>query len=246
MALGLQEHDPSLLGIAARFARALLHHRRFNEAGAEGFHLFPGGRPHVTHLDQSTEPAGCGHRLKACHAGPKHHHLGWLNRAGGSHQHGNEPIQGRCGLEGGLVSGDVGLGGEGIHGLGPADTGQQLQGDGRELALQQGADQVPVGKGIQQAHHQGAWLKLGQARPSSGLGGLDGQEHIGPGPAIGCLARGAIEERGPGVAIGAIRVTGGLAGPLLHLHAATEADQPFHRFRCGRDPRFPGPPFAGN
>ena len=34
----------------------------------------------------------------------------------------------------------------------------------------------------------------------------------------------AIEERGPGVAIGAIRVAGGLAGPLLHLHAAAQAD----------------------
>ena len=224
LALGFEEHGTGLLGVATGFAGALLHHRRFNEAGAEGFHLFPGGRPHIAHLDQGSEPAGRGHRLQARHAGAEHHHLGWLHRASGGHQHGEEAIQGRCGLEGGLVAGDVGLGGEGIHGLGPADARQQLQGHGRELALQQGADQVAVGKGIEQAHHQGAWPELGQARPVAGLGGLDGQEHIGPGPAIGCLGSGAIEERGPGVAIGAIRVAGGLAGPLLHLHAAAQAD----------------------
>ena len=150
LALGLQEHRSGLAGIAAHFAGGLLQLGRLDEAPPERLHLFPRRRAHITHLHHGAKAARRGHRLQARHAGPEHHHLGGLHGAGRRHQHREEAIQGRRRQQHRLVAGDVGLGGEGIHGLGAADARQQLQSQRRHLPALQLIHQAAVAEGIQQ------------------------------------------------------------------------------------------------
>ena len=125
-------------------------------------------------------------------AGADDQHLGRLDRAGGGHQHGENFGRSLAGENDGLISGDVGLRGEGVHRLGACDPGQILQGQCSEALFRRHGDQGDIAMRRQKPGEKSAGVHLANLVL---VGHADGEGDIGTCPGIGrddCCSRGSI------------------------------------------------------
>ena len=169
-----------------------------------------------------------------------------MHGAGGCHQHRKEAVEFGRRQQHRFVAGDVGLGGQGIHGLGAADPGQQLQGQSRHPRQGEAIDQGAVGIGIEQTDQQTAGAEaLEAALPTIGLNqrALDSQHHIGLVPWVDGLGGNDLR---PGVRKRSIIEARRLARPGFQGNFTASSREPTHRFRSGGHPILSGSTLGGD
>ena len=184
-----------LLGVPARAVLGL--EVELDELGPEALHLLLGRGPHVVGPHHRPQPAGGGDGLQAGHPGPHHQHLGRRHGAGRRHEHREELGQVLGRRQAGPVAGHRGLGREGVHGLGPADAGQEVEAVDGGTPGGQGLHGVGGGHRLEEADQR---HPLGQGRHLLGGRGLHPGHHGGAGQGGG----GAVDDGGPGLPVGVV------------------------------------------
>ena len=110
---------------------ALGRHAEVEEGGAQALSFLLGRGAHVVGLDHRPEAARRGDGLQAGHPDAHDEHLGRRHRAGRRHEHREELGQMLGRRQAGAVARHGGLRAEGVHALGPADAGQQVEAEHR-------------------------------------------------------------------------------------------------------------------
>src|SRR5690606_32725752 len=91
--------------------------------------LLGGGGPHVEARHHRTQPAGGGDGLEAGDAGSQDEDVGGTKGAGGGGEHREDPVAPDGCLQGGLVAGERGLGGQDVDRLGPSRARHEFEGE---------------------------------------------------------------------------------------------------------------------
>ena len=89
----------------------------FHEGGTKTLHLLLDSRTHVEGLDHGAEPPCRGNGLEPRHAGAKDQYPRRRDCSGGHHHHGHGAAEEYAGVQHRLVTGQAGLGCQGVHRL---------------------------------------------------------------------------------------------------------------------------------
>ena len=194
--------------------------RQLDELRAETLDLLLDGRADVIRLDLGAKPLGGRDRLQAGHARADHEHPRRRDRAGGGHHHREQAGQRGGGQQHGLVAGDVGHRGQGVHALRPGDARDQLHRDDRGAPGGHGLGGVGRTERICKPDH--GVLRTQPFDVGSAVGARRGrgpylQEDVG---LREHLFAGA--ERGARRDVGIVWTAGADAGALLHEHRAPD------------------------
>ena len=148
------------------------------EGGAEALDLLLDNGPRVERRDDGAEPAGGGNRLQTRDARSQYEHLRGGNRAGSSHEQGEEARQPLRGDERGLVARDRALRREGVHGLRPRDPGDRLERETGHAPCVKRFHALAIGERVEEGDEHGA---LAQKLPLVVARGPDLGHGVGPG-----------------------------------------------------------------
>ena len=180
----------------------------FDELGAERFGLLLGFRTHVVAFHLAAEAARGGEGLQAGDAQTHHQGLGRADRAdrGGHHRQDARDVGGA--EQGGVITGQGGLAGQGVHGLGAGNARHQFHGEAGDLAITQLFGQLRFLVGVDEGQQDGAFLHR-----TDDFGGRRLHRQHDVGVAYQTLRVGSESD----VLEGAVRQLHGIAGAGLHM-----------------------------
>ena len=182
-ALALQFFGRELAGVPAG---SLGRHAEVEKRRAQALRLLLGGGPHVVGLDHRAQTPRRRDGLQTGHPDAHHEHLGRRHGPGRRHEHGEELGQMLCCAEPGPVARDGALRAQGVHALGPADPGQQVEAEHCRLLGGEGTQRI-----LRLGHPEEAERghALGQRRHLFDAGRVDLDDQTRPGHAaraVGC------------------------------------------------------------
>ena len=130
-----------------------------DEFGAQALDLLLGGGAYVGSRDDRPQTPRGGDGLKPRDARAHDEDLGGGHRPGGRHHHGEALAIGVGRLDHRPISGQVGLGRQGVHHLGAGDARHEFHGEGGGVRAPQRLDRGLVAPGVQQADDDRAGLQ---------------------------------------------------------------------------------------
>jgi hypothetical protein len=132
----------------------------------------------------------------------------------------------RGGLDDGAVPGEVGLGGQHVHGLCPGDAGHGVQRQGRDAAGAQGLHELRLASRIEPGDEGRTVAQLVEAL---GLGGVDTQDQLAA-PDLRVVG-----EPSAGPLVGRVEEARCTSGAALDEHVVAEAHEFLDGLRGGGD-----------
>ena len=150
-------------GIATYTLCSLLLFRRvvrhIDEFSTERLNLLLDAGAHVRRFDNRAQTLGRGDGLQSRHTHAENHHPRRFHRAGGGHQHGEEPLVFIGSHDDGLVACDIGLGRQDVHALGACGAGGRLQCVASQASRSQALQAWRI-KRVEHAYQRGTGLHL--------------------------------------------------------------------------------------
>ena len=116
---------------------------------------------HVVRRDDRSEALGGGDRLQPRDAGAEHEHAGRGQGSGGGHRHREHPAEGVRRHRDEPVPATNDCDREHVHGLGPRDAGEQVEGEHGDATVAGRGDALGVGERVGGAERDGAAGKRG-------------------------------------------------------------------------------------
>ena len=129
-----------------------------DELGAERGHLLLDRGAHVGRSHDGAEPPRRGDGLKASDAHAHDEHSRGRHGAGSCHHHRQSALEGRCGIDHGLIAREICLARQYVHALRAADARHQLHGEKGGAGLRQRLQAIGIRIRIDHGDEQGTGL----------------------------------------------------------------------------------------
>ena len=209
------------LGVDFLRVAAFVHllRRCLDELGSEALDLFLRFRPNVVGVHDGAEAAECGDRLEAGDPNTEDEGSCRRNRSSRGDEHRGEFRRFGCSKHHGRVTGNVGLGGQGVHRLGERGPWNGLNGERGDVAISQRLNDIGCHERVEEAGEDRTFRDqhdLVKGRP------LDPENQVGV--VGGCAVR---NDRGACIRVGVVGEAGGISCTGLYLHIPSPAGEDF-------------------